>query len=93
MQDRTKRVVAVTIMVVFVMVMLIPTVSEKFSFWDWLASFMVVVVVIPLVLWFAFRRSKKEVESYEGDLLDWRGYNAEEWTEERDPDDFEGEID
>lgn len=93
MRDRTKQVVAVVIMVFFVMVMLIPTVSEKFSFWDWLASFLVVVIVIPLVLWFALSRSKREVEGYEGDLLDWRGYNAEEWKEERDPDDFEGEID
>ena len=93
MEDRTKRVMAFVVMTVFVMMMLVPAISANLSFWTWLATLLVVVIGIPLVLWFALRRSKKEVEAYEGDLLDWRGYNAEEWKEERDPDDFEGEID
>ncbi len=93
MEDRTKRVMAFIVMTVFVMMMLVPAISDKPSGWTWLATLLVVVIGVPLVLWFALRRSKREVEAYEGDLLDWRGYNAEEWKEERDPDDFEGEID
>jgi hypothetical protein len=93
MEDGTKRVLAFVIMAFFVMMMLIPAISANLSFWTWLATLLVVVIAIPLVLWYALRRSRKEVEGYEGELLDWRGYSAEEWAEERDPDDFEGEID
>ncbi|UCC93205.1 MAG: hypothetical protein JSW25_00560 [Thermoplasmata archaeon] len=93
MEDSTKRVLAFLMMVMIVMMMLIPAISASLSFWTLLATILVVVIAVPLALWFALKRSRKEVESYEGDLLDWRGYNAEEWKEERDPDDFEGEID
>ena len=93
MQDSTKKVLAFVLMAVFAMMMLIPVVPAGLSFWPWFAPLLVVIVIIPLAVIFALGRSKKEVESYDGDLLDWRGYNAEEWAEERDPDDFEGEID
>ena len=93
MDDMIKRALAFIIMAVFVMMMLIPAISADLSFWTWLATLLIAIIVIPFVLWFALRRSRKEVEGYEGQLLNWRGYNAEEWTEERDPDDFEGEID
>ncbi len=93
MEDGTKKVLAFVFMAVFVMMMLIPAVSANLSFWTWLSTLLVVVVVIPLVLWFALRRSRAEVDTYDGDLLEWRGYSAEEWAEERDPDDFEGEVD
>ena len=93
MRDGTKRALAFVVMVLFVMVMLVPAISEEFSFTTWLATLLVVVIGVPLVLWFALRRSRTRTEAYEGDLLDWRGYNEDEWREERDPDDFEGEID
>ncbi|NIP37114.1 MAG: hypothetical protein GWN18_19235 [Thermoplasmata archaeon] len=93
MEDRTKRVLAFLLMAIFAMMMLIPVVPPGLTFWTWFATLLVVLVGIPLVVIFALHRSKKEVEAYEGDLLEWRGYNAEEWKEERDPDDFEGEID
>jgi fatty acid desaturase len=93
MEDGTKRVLAFVIMAVFVMVMIIPAVSASLSFWTWFTTLLIVVIGVPLVLWFALGRSRKEVQEYEGELLDWRGYNADEWAEERDPDDFEGEVD
>jgi hypothetical protein len=93
MRDGTKKVLAFLLMAVFAMMMLIPVVPAGLSFWTWFATLLVVIVVIPLVVLLALGRSKKEVDSYEGDLLDWRGYNADEWAEERDPDDFEGEMD
>jgi fatty acid desaturase len=93
MQDMTLKMMAYFIMALFTMMMLIPTISPSLSFWTWFATLLIVLLVIPMVLWFALDRSRKEVETYDGELLDWRGYNAEEWTEERDPDDFEGEED
>jgi Ca2+/Na+ antiporter len=93
MEDSWKRTLAFIIMAMFVMMMLIPAISASLSFWTWFGTLLVVLIVVPLVLWFALRTSRKEVENYEGDLLDWRGYNAEEWAEDRDPDDFEGEDD
>ena len=93
MEGRTKRVLAFVLMAVFAMMMLVPAVPANLSFRTWFATLLVVLVVIPLVLVFALRRSQREVASYDGELLDWRGYNAEEWAEDRDPDDFEGEID
>lgn len=84
---------AYIIMALFTMMMIIPAISASLSFWTWFATLLIVLVVVPVVLWFALDRSRKEVETYDGDLLDWRGYNAEEWTEERDPDDFNGEED
>jgi hypothetical protein len=36
--------------------------------------------------------SRRRAEPHE-DLFTWRGMTTEEWVEERDPDDFEGEID
>jgi len=93
MEDGTKRVLAFVVMALFVMMMLIPAVSANLSFWTWLATLLVAVLVIPLALLFALGRGRKEVEEYEGEGLEWRGYSAEEWTEERDPDDFEGEED
>ena len=87
------KVMAYFIMAVFTTMMIIPAISASLSFWTWFATLLIVLVVVPVVLWFALDRSRKEVQTYEGDLLDWRGYNAEEWTEERDPDDFEGEED
>lgn len=87
------RVMAFVVMAVFVMMMLIPAISASLSFWTWLSTLLVVVICIPLTLWFALGRSRREVEGYEGEDLDWHGYSAEEWTEERDPDDFEGEVD
>jgi len=93
MQDRTMKMLAYIIMALFTMMMIIPAISASLSFWTWFATLLIVLVVVPVVLWFALDRSRKEVETYDGDLLDWRGYNAEEWTEERDPDDFNGEED
>ncbi len=93
MEDRSKRVLAFLLMAIFAMMMLIPVVPPGLTFWTWFATLLVVLVGIPLIVIFALDRSKKEVGSYDGDLLDWRGYNADEWKEERDPDDFEGEID
>jgi Ca2+/Na+ antiporter len=93
MEPSMKRPIAFLIMAMFVTMMLIPVFSPSMSFWTWLATLLVVVLAIPMILWFALRTSKKEVEEYEGDLLDWRGYNAEEWAEDKDPDDFEGEED
>ena len=88
-----KKVVAFTIMVVFAMMMVVPAISDDLSFWTWLPTLLTVAILVPIVLLIALRHSKREVETYEGELLDWRGYNAEEWAEERDPEDFEGEID
>ena len=93
MEERTQKVMAFVIMTVFVMMMLVPAISYELSPWTVLATLLVIVIGVPVTLWFALRRTKQEVEAYEGDLLDWRGYSAEEWREERDPDDFEGEID
>jgi len=93
MQDGTKRALAFLVMVLFVMVMLVPAVSEDLSFTTWLATLLVVAIGVPLVLWFALRSTRSKTEAYVGPLLDWRGYNEEEWREDRDPDDFEGEID
>jgi len=93
MRDGTKRALAFVVMVLFVMMMLVPAVSDELSFTTWLATLLVVAVGVPLGLWFALRRSKSRTEAYEGDLLEWRGYDEEEWREQRDPDDFEGEID
>ena len=87
------RVMAFVVMAVFVMMMLVPAISASLSFWTWLSTLLVVVVCIPLALWFALGRSRREVEDYKGEDLDWHGYSAEEWAEERDPDDFEGEVD
>ena len=93
MQDRTMKMLAYFIMALFTMMMIIPAISASLSFWTWFATLLIVLVVVPVVLWFALDRSRKEGETYDGDLLGWRGYNAEEWTEERDPDDFECEED
>jgi fatty acid desaturase len=93
MQDRTLKVLAYFLMALFAIMMLIPAISPSLSFWTWFATLLIVLLVIPMVLWFALDRSRKEVETYDGEFLDWRGYNPEEWTEERDPDDFEGEED
>lgn len=87
------KVMAYFIMAVFTTMMIIPAISANLSFWTWFATLLIVLVAVPVVLWFALDRSRKEVGTYEGDLLDWRGYSAEEWAEERDPDDFEGEED
>jgi membrane protein implicated in regulation of membrane protease activity len=93
MASSMKMTLAFIIMAMFVMMMLIPAVPASLSFWTLFATLLVVVTAVPLALWFALRKTRREVETYEGDLLDWRGYNAEEWAEERDPDDFEGEMD
>lgn len=93
MQDSTKKVMAYFLMAILLMMIIIPAVPATLSFWTWFATVLVVLVVVPTALWFALDRSRTEVEGYEGELLDWRGYNADEWREERDPDDFEGEED
>jgi len=93
MEDSRKKVMAFIVMAVFVMMMLIPAISASLSFRTWLATLLVVVICIPLALWFALGRSRKEVEGYEGEGLEWHGYSAAEWAEDRDPDDFEGEVD
>ena len=92
MEEGTRRMLAFIVMVMFVMMMLVPAVSENLAFSTWFLTLLVAAVVVPLVLVYAFRRSKRETETKK-EMLTWRGLTEEEWIEDRDPDDFEGEID
>jgi hypothetical protein len=93
MGETLRRLGAFAVMIIFVMVMVIPVVSSTVAIETWFLTLIVIVVVVPLVIWFALGWSRKQKEERGDELLTWRGYTEEEWTEDLDPDDFEGEID
>lgn len=88
MDEGTRRTLAFTVMVLFVMMIIGPIASLE----AWLFGLIICTVLVPIIVILAMDRSKRKAEERK-DLLTWRGYSAEEWKEDRDPDDFEGEID
>ena len=89
MEQRSRAAMAFVLMVVFVMMILGPIASLE----TWLAGLIVTAVVVPVILLFGLRWSQRKVEVAKDDMFTWRGMTEEEYVEERDPDDFEGEID
>ena len=93
MEDTTKKVAAYLVMVLFIMVMLIPGITEAFGFTVWAITLLIAAVIVPLVVFVALRYAQDKIEDADPEFMTWRGRTEEEWTEKEDPDDFEGEID
>lgn len=88
MEEGTRRTLAFVVMVLFVMMIIGPIASLE----AWIFGLIICIVLVPVIVILAMDRSRRKAEKRK-DLLTWRGYTPEEWREERDPDDFEGEID
>ena len=93
MEETAKRVFAYIVMAFFIMVMLIPVVPASLGFATWFATLIVATVVVPIVVLLSLRHAHKRTEQADPELMEWKGYTAEEWAEREDPDDFEDEID
>jgi formate hydrogenlyase subunit 4 len=93
MEDTTKKIAAYIVMVLFIMVMLIPGITETFGFTAWALTMVVSAVIVPLVVLISLRYAKDRTEDADPEYMTWRGQTEDEWTEREDPDDFEGETD
>ena len=89
MEQRGRTALAFVLMVVFVMMIMGPIASLE----TWLAGLVVAAVLVPVILLLGLRWSRGKVDVARDDMFTWRGMTEEEYVEERDPDDFEGEID
>ena len=89
MESGSRMAVSYLLVVAFVMMILGPLASLE----SWLIGLVLAALVVPIVVLLGMRRSRSRAEADDGELLHWRGMTEEEWTEGRDPDDFEGEID
>ena len=88
MESSYRRAVAYLVVVAFFMMIIGPLASLA----AWLFGLIMACLLIPIVVLLGMSWSRRKAEPHE-DLFTWRGMTTEEWTEERDPDDFEGEID
>jgi hypothetical protein len=89
MEESWRRALALLIVVAFFMMIIGPLASLA----AWLVGLVLAFLLIPIIVILGMNWSRKRADEKGGDMLNWRGLTEEEWTEDRDPDDFEGEVD
>lgn len=89
MVTRLQKVIAVLVCSGFFMMIIGPLASIA----TWLAGLAVAFILVPLIVFLAISLSRDRAEQRGKGLLEHAGLTPEEWSEQSDPDDFEGEDD
>jgi len=89
MEDSSRRALALLVVVAFFMMIIGPLASLA----AWLVGLVLAFLLIPVIVILGMNWSRERADRMGGEMLNWRGLTEEEWAEERDPDDFEGEVD
>jgi len=89
MATRLKKAFAIIIGATFFMMIIGPIASLM----SWLTGLIVAVIIVPAIVGFAVLWSVTHAKEDGKGLLEHTGITPEEWSEQSDPDDFEGEDD
>jgi len=84
-----QKAVAVILGAVFFMMIIGPIASLS----SWLVGLIVAFIIVPVIVWVAVLSSESHAKEDGKGLLGNKGLTPEEWSEQSDPDDFEGEDD
>lgn len=94
MNEAGRRALALLLVAAFFMMVIGPLGDELGEdIVPWLVGLVVALLVLPGLVYLAMAYSKRRVDKLGKGLLEGGGLTEEEWTERRDPDDFEGEVD
>jgi uncharacterized membrane protein len=89
MKSGSRMAISFLVVIAFVMMILGPLASLA----SWIVGLVLAGLLVPIIVIMGMRWSRSKADADGGKNLIWRGMTEEEWTERRDPDDFEGEID